>query len=144
MNQVADYLEEHKLLLRGGTIMDATLIASPSSTKNKDKKRDPEMSSSKKGRVTGARAVKHNNVWITSFWPTKPNVVSGPGVVPAGRRARPEQKQRAQAGGPLERHVGVQRAQVDGRYPLLGRLQRQQLPARRRPGVAPRPSGPRP
>jgi Transposase and inactivated derivatives, IS5 family len=46
---VADHLEEHKLLLRGGTIVDATLIAAPSSTKNKDGKRDPEMSQSKKG-----------------------------------------------------------------------------------------------
>jgi IS5 family transposase len=32
------------LLLRGGTIVDATLIAAPSSTKNRDRKRDPEMS----------------------------------------------------------------------------------------------------
>ncbi len=46
---VRDYLEEKKLLLRGGTIMDATLIPAPSSTKNKAKKRDPEMTSSKKG-----------------------------------------------------------------------------------------------
>jgi IS5 family transposase len=47
--EVADYLEERKLLLRGGTIMDATLIAAPPSTKNREKKRDPEMSHSKKG-----------------------------------------------------------------------------------------------
>ncbi len=46
---VRDYLEEKNLLLRGGTIMDATLIPAPSSTKNKAKKRDPEMTSSKKG-----------------------------------------------------------------------------------------------
>ena len=46
---VRDYLEDKKLLLRGGTIMDATLIPAPSSTKNKEKKRDPEMTSSKKG-----------------------------------------------------------------------------------------------
>lgn len=46
---VADHLEEHKLLLRGGTIVDATLIAAPPSTKNKEKKRDPEMTQSKKG-----------------------------------------------------------------------------------------------
>ena len=48
-DEVAGYLEERKLLLRGGTIMDATLIAAPPSTKNKDRKRDPEMSQSKKG-----------------------------------------------------------------------------------------------
>ena len=37
------------LLLKVGTAVDATLIAAPTSTKNKDKKRDPEMHSSKKG-----------------------------------------------------------------------------------------------
>lgn len=46
---VAELLEEKKLLLRGGTIVDATLIAAPPSTKNKEKRRDPEMSQSKKG-----------------------------------------------------------------------------------------------
>ncbi len=48
-DEVVGYLEERKLLLRGGTIMDATLIAAPPSAKNKDHKRDPEMSPSKKG-----------------------------------------------------------------------------------------------
>jgi IS5 family transposase len=38
------------LLLKAGTTVDATLIAAPSSTKNKDKARDPEMHSSQKGR----------------------------------------------------------------------------------------------
>ena len=37
------------LLLKVGTAVDATLIAAPTSTKNKDKARDPEMHSSKKG-----------------------------------------------------------------------------------------------
>jgi len=46
---VKSYLEEHSLLMRGGTIMDATLIAASPSTKNMDGKRDPEMSQSKKG-----------------------------------------------------------------------------------------------
>jgi IS5 family transposase len=35
--------------MRQGTIVDATLIAAPSSTKNKDGKRDPEMHQTKKG-----------------------------------------------------------------------------------------------
>lgn len=35
--------------MRGGTIMDATLISAPSSTKNAEKKRDPEMRQTKKG-----------------------------------------------------------------------------------------------
>lgn len=46
---VKSYLEEHSLLMRGGTIMDATLIAASPSTKNRDGRRDPDMSQSKKG-----------------------------------------------------------------------------------------------
>jgi len=37
------------LLLRAGTLVDAMLIAAPSSTKNKARKRDPEMHQTKKG-----------------------------------------------------------------------------------------------
>ena len=42
-------LEERGLLMKRGTLVDATIIAAPSSTKNKSRKRDPEMSSTKKG-----------------------------------------------------------------------------------------------
>lgn len=45
----AALLAEKGLLLRQGTVVDATLIAAPSSTKNRGRKRDPEMSSTKKG-----------------------------------------------------------------------------------------------
>ena len=41
-------LEDKGHLLKRGTIVDATLVKAPSSTKNKDKKRDKEMSSTKK------------------------------------------------------------------------------------------------
>ena len=41
-------LSRRGLLLKAGTVVDATLIAAPTSTKNKDKSRDPEMHSSKK------------------------------------------------------------------------------------------------
>ncbi|MBW7832193.1 MAG: IS5 family transposase [Simplicispira suum] len=37
------------LMLKSGTVADATLIAAPSSTKKKDGKRDPEMHQTKKG-----------------------------------------------------------------------------------------------
>ena len=47
--EVSSFLEEHALLLRGGTIMDATLIAASPSTKNNAGKRDPEMAHTKKG-----------------------------------------------------------------------------------------------
>ena len=46
---VNELLSSQGLLLRQGSAVDATLIAAPSSTKNKDGKRDPEMHSSKKG-----------------------------------------------------------------------------------------------
>jgi IS5 family transposase len=43
------YLDDRGLLLRQGTVVDATIIHAPSSTKNKDGKRDPEMHQTKKG-----------------------------------------------------------------------------------------------
>lgn len=46
---VNELLSERGLLLKAGTAVDATLIAAPTSTKNKGKTRDPEMHSSKKG-----------------------------------------------------------------------------------------------
>ena len=46
---VNEQLSSKGLLLKVGTAVDATLIAAPTSTKNKDKARDPEMHSSKKG-----------------------------------------------------------------------------------------------
>jgi IS5 family transposase len=49
LSVVNELLSEKGLLLKAGTAVDATLIAAPTSTKNKDKKRDPEMHSSKKG-----------------------------------------------------------------------------------------------
>ena len=42
-------LAEKGLLMREGTIVDATLIAAPPSTKNRDKARDPDMHQTKKG-----------------------------------------------------------------------------------------------
>ena len=41
-------LEEYGYILRGGTIVDATIINAPKSTKNKETARDPEMHSTKK------------------------------------------------------------------------------------------------
>ena len=49
LSVVNELLTQRGLLLKAGTAVDATLIAAPTSTKNKDKKRDPEMHSSKKG-----------------------------------------------------------------------------------------------
>lgn len=46
---VNDILIQSGLLLTTGMVVDATLIAAPSSTKNKEHKRDSEMHSSKNG-----------------------------------------------------------------------------------------------
>jgi IS5 family transposase len=43
------HLSARGMTMRQGTIVDATLIATPSSTKNKEGKRDPEMHQTKKG-----------------------------------------------------------------------------------------------
>jgi len=46
---VGDYLQTQGLRVSNGTIVDASIISAPSSTKNKDKARDPEMHQTKKG-----------------------------------------------------------------------------------------------
>jgi hypothetical protein len=46
---VNGYLERHGLKIGTGTIVDATILAAPSSTKNKQQQRDPEMRQVKKG-----------------------------------------------------------------------------------------------
>jgi IS5 family transposase len=48
-NAINAHLAEKGLFLREGTIVDATLIAAPSSTKNREGKRDGEMHQTKKG-----------------------------------------------------------------------------------------------
>ena len=47
--EVNKILENKGLIMRGGTITDATIVDAPSSTKNANKARDPEMKSTKKG-----------------------------------------------------------------------------------------------
>jgi len=47
--KVGELLLANGMKLSGGTIVDATLIAAPPSTKNRDQSRDPEMHQSKKG-----------------------------------------------------------------------------------------------
>ena len=49
LDEINGLLGERGLILRKGTMVDATLIAAPTSTKNAQGKRDPEMSSTKKG-----------------------------------------------------------------------------------------------
>lgn len=47
--EIGALLEEKGLFLKQGTIVDATIISAPSSTKNETKTRDPEMKQTRKG-----------------------------------------------------------------------------------------------
>jgi transposase, IS5 family len=48
--QVRTLLEQKRLLLKSGTIVDATIIEAPPSTKNAEQARDPEMHQARKGK----------------------------------------------------------------------------------------------
>ena len=48
-DEVSDWLAEAGVLVKEGSLMDATIIEAPSSTKNKTGERDPEMHQTKKG-----------------------------------------------------------------------------------------------
>jgi IS5 family transposase len=71
--EVGSVLQGSGMTLKTGTIVDATIIAAPSSTKNEEKKRDPEMHPTRKGKqwyfgmkltlVSIAKAV-----WRTARW----------------------------------------------------------------------------
>ena len=49
LQEINSHLESQGLRLREGTIVDATIIEAPSSTKNRARERDPEMHQTKKG-----------------------------------------------------------------------------------------------
>jgi len=49
LTTINTYLQEQGLLVSQGTMVDATIIHAPTSIKNKDKARDPEMRSTRKG-----------------------------------------------------------------------------------------------
>jgi transposase, IS5 family len=49
-SQIRTLLEQKRLLLKSGTIVDATIIEAPPSTKNEQQARDPEMHQTKKGK----------------------------------------------------------------------------------------------
>jgi len=50
LQAINDTLRERGLMLKTGTVVDATLIAAPSSTKNASGERDPEMHQTRKGK----------------------------------------------------------------------------------------------
>jgi len=60
--QIGAYLAQQGLTVNRGTIVDATIISAPSSTKNRTKKRDPEMHHTKKGNQWYFGMKAHNGV----------------------------------------------------------------------------------
>jgi IS5 family transposase len=60
---IETHLAHKGLLLREGTIVDATLIAAPPSTKNAEKKRDPEMHQTKKGNQWCVSRTQAADLW---------------------------------------------------------------------------------
>jgi len=57
LQEVNRHLEREGLWLREGSIVDATLISAPASTRNPSGQRDPEMHQTKKGNG-------HESVWM--------------------------------------------------------------------------------
>jgi len=72
-------LGERGHMMRGGSIVDATFISAPGSTKNVQKKRDPEMHQTKKGKTWHFGMKSHIGVdagsgYVHSFETTSANV----------------------------------------------------------------------
>ncbi len=63
MNAINDTLEQKGLLLKGGTMVDATIIHAPPSTKNEAKQRDPEMRQTKKGNQWCVSRTQAADLW---------------------------------------------------------------------------------
>ena len=61
--EVNAHLTERGLLMRQGTVVDATIISAPSSTKNEDGKRDPEMHQTKKGQQWRVSRTQAADLW---------------------------------------------------------------------------------
>lgn len=70
--QINAHLSERGLLMREGTMIDATLIAAPSSTKNSTGTRDPDMHSTKKGNQWRVSRTRAADLWCCTedgSWP---------------------------------------------------------------------------
>jgi hypothetical protein len=94
--EIRSLLEEKRLLLKSGTIVDATIIAAPPSTKNEQGARDWEMRQTKKGWATALRTVRtkralHHAEHCASSRTSPPPVAKAmrlPRLWPASRAAR--------------------------------------------------------
>lgn len=64
-------LQKEGLIMKGGAIIDATIIEAPKSTKNKNHERDQEMSSTKKGNNWHFGMKVHSKVDVATGYVTK-------------------------------------------------------------------------
>jgi transposase, IS5 family len=70
--KVGEVLQAHGLKVGTGTIVDATIISAPSSTKNADKRRYPEMHQTRKGQQWFFGVKLHIGVDSHSGWRIAP------------------------------------------------------------------------
>ena len=140
---VNDILGAKGLLLRTGTVVDATLIAAPSSTKNADGQRDPEMKQTRKGNqwYFGMKAhigVDAQSGLVHTVAGTAANVndLNMAGVLLHGD----EQAAFGDAGYHRARLRGRARGEDEGRHPSQGRasVSRHQAAVRVHEGALPR------
>jgi len=80
LQEINAMLAERGLLLKQGTIIDATFIEAPTSTKNASGKRDPEIHQAKKDKNwhIGMKAHLQTRGWSTRFKPRHPTEVTSP------------------------------------------------------------------
>src|SRR6202790_4701843 len=77
LEEINAHLRERGLMMREGTMVDATLINAPTSTKNRDKARDPEMHQTKK-RNQGYKGIRPpwaltlSRAWCTAHTTRRP------------------------------------------------------------------------
>jgi len=118
---------EEQLILREGTIVDATIISAPSSTKNRDNARDNEMHSTKKGNqwyfgmkahigtdtgkglvhsvvVTNAQFTIHKS-WI-SYCTAKSKLYTGIAPIPV-RKGEQNMKEKASSGASIVKATDI-------------------------------------
>ena len=65
---IKDHLSEAGLMLKEGTIVDASIMEEPSSTKNRKRERDPEMKQTRKGNQWHFGMKLHGGVDAQTAW----------------------------------------------------------------------------
>ena len=87
--EVGRVLQGSGMTLKTGTIVDATIIAAPSSTKNAEQKRDPEMHQTRKGQQWHTLRQAQDRLWHeAAYWRGQPERPGAQRRRDLGQRAR--------------------------------------------------------